>query len=166
MMGPLIVILWLTLVWMALWESFTLANLLGGLVIAVLVVLLVPLRSKVPRVGFRPLRAIKLLLYFIWKLLVASLIVSWEVVTPTDRTSPAVVSVPLDTPYPGIVTAVANMVSLTPGTLTVDVDRHHATLFIHVLHFKSAGATSGDVRTLERLTVEAFPLRQVGQVGA
>jgi multicomponent Na+:H+ antiporter subunit E len=164
-MSPLIVILWLTLVWMALWESFTWANLIGGLAIAVLAVLLVPLRSKAPRVGFRPLRAIRLLFYFVWKLLVASLIVSWEVVTPRDGTSPAVVSVRLDTPYPGVVTAVANMVSLTPGTLTVDVNRSDSTLFIHVLHFKSAEATSDDVRTLERLTVEAFPTRRAGGVG-
>lgn len=160
-MSPVIVILWLTLVWMALWEAFTWANLLGGLLIAVLAMLLVPLRSTAPRVGFRPFRAFKLLGYFVWKLLVASVIVSWEVVTPKDGTRPAVVSVRLDTGSPGVLTAVANMVSLTPGTLTVDVDRDESTLFIHVLHFQSSGVTSTDVRALERLTVEAFPIRQV-----
>jgi len=148
---------WLTVVWMALWESFTIANLIGGLAVAALVVGLIPPGHQVQPLGLRPLAAVKLGAFFLWKLVEASVLVAWEIATPGDRTHPAVVSVPLHTLSPGIVTSVANMVSLTPGTLTLEVDPDTMTLYIHVLHYQSAETTSKDVYQLERLTVAAFP---------
>lgn len=150
----------LTLVWMALWESFTLANLVGGLGVAVLAVHLVPLREVTVEVGFRPIPAAKLMLFFLWKLTEASLIVAWEVLTPTDRSSPAVIRVPLRTTSPGIATLVANMVSLTPGTLTLDIDPDSVALFIHVLHFESTAKAEAGVHQLERFALAAFPTRR------
>lgn len=157
MRRTIVTVAWLAVVWMALWGSFTIANLLGGLAVATLVVALRPLHHPARPLGFRPLAAVRLLMFFLWKLVEASALVAWEVATPGDRTRPAVVSVPLHTLSPGIVISVANMVSLTPGTLTLEVDRHTTTLFIHVLHYQSAETTSNDVYQLERLTLAAFP---------
>lgn len=157
MIRRLVIVAWLTLVWMALWESFTWGNLLTGLLIASLATFLVPLREGTPSLGFRPLAALGLGGFFLWKLAEASLIVAWEVATPKDHTSPAVVFIPLHTSSPGIVTAVANMVSLTPGTLTIEADRERSALYIHVLHFKAPDATRAQIYQLERLTMAAFP---------
>jgi multicomponent Na+:H+ antiporter subunit E len=151
---------WLTLVWMALWESFTFANLVGGLLVSFVVMVLMPLRRPGHQVGFRPLAALRLVAFFVWKLIQASVIVAWEVATPRDGTRPAVVSVPLTSRTPFITTAVANMVSLTPGTLTIEVAPEEMTIFIHVLHFRSKEATREDVRTLERLSLAAYPPTQ------
>lgn len=148
---------WLTVVWVALWESVTWANLAGGILAGIVAVVLVPPRPGTLVVGARPIAGLKLLFYFLWELAQASLAVAWEVITPGDRTSPAVITVSLDTRSEGIITAVANMISLTPGTLTIDVDPETKTLFIHVLHFVSEEATRADVNTLERLAVAAFP---------
>lgn len=148
---------WLALVWMSLWESFTPANLTGGIVAAILAMVLSPPRPNANRIGFRPFAGAKLLAVFAWKLIQASVIVAWEVATPGDNTRPAVISVPLHTDAAGIVAAVANMVSLTPGTLTIEVDPSTATLFIHVLHNRSYEATRAEVYQLERLTLAAFP---------
>jgi multicomponent Na+:H+ antiporter subunit E len=149
-------IVWLTLVWVALWESLTWANLAGGLLAGIVTVILVPPRPDTLVVS-RPLAGLKLLFYFLWKLVQASVAVAWEVATPGDRTNPAVITVPLHTDSEGIITSVANMVSLTPGTLTLDVDPDTRTLYIHVLHFISEETTRADVHTLERLAMAAFP---------
>lgn len=155
-MTRLFTFVWLILVWMALWESITLANLIAGAVAAAVATMLVPFRfNKSGRV--RPIAAVKLAGYFVWKLLEASVQVAWEIATPKDGTAPAVIHVPLQTNAPGIITAVANMVSLTPGTLTLEVDSSRPALFIHVLHFESSEQTTSEVRRLEQLTVEAFP---------
>lgn len=158
-MSRLVVVLWLTAVWVTLWESVSAANLLGGVAVAGIVVYLLPPRTPVSRVGFRPLAAIGLLFFFLWELIQASAEVAWEVATPRNRIRPAVVSVQLDTDVPGIITAVANMVSLTPGTITLEVDVDNRTLFIHVLHLKTVEDTRKSVRRLEEVTSRAFPTR-------
>ncbi len=157
MSRTLLVVVWLTVVWMALWEAFSVANLISGLVVALATVMLVPVKAKGDRIRFHPLAFVKLVVYFSWKLVQAAAIVAWEVITPRDHTRPAVMSVPLHTRSPGIATAVANMVSLTPGTLTIDVDPDTMTLFIHLLHHKSPEAIRAEVHHLESLTLAAFP---------
>lgn len=154
-----ILMLWLTTVWVTLWEAVTWANLLGGVIVSLVVITLLPPRSDGPDVGFRPFAALKLFAYFSWELVVASAIVAWEVVTPRIGINAAVVSVRLESDVPGIVTAVANMVSLTPGTVTLEIDDESSTLFIHVLHLKSVEQTRNSIWRLERLTVDAFPPR-------
>lgn len=158
-MRHLILLVWLTTVWVTLWESVTWANLLGGVIVSLVVITLLPPRSDRPDVGFRLIAALKLFSYFVWELVVASAIVAWEVVTPKIGINAAVVSVRLTSEVPGIVTAVANMVSLTPGTVTLEVDDENSTLFIHVLHLKSVELTRESISRLERLTLDAFPPR-------
>jgi multicomponent Na+:H+ antiporter subunit E len=152
-----VTLIWLTAVWVMLWESLTWANTLGGVVVAAVVAAMVPSHRVETRVGFRPLPALKLLGYFLWKLVEASAKLSWEIFTPRNRINAAVISVPLTSRVPGIVTGVANMVSLTPGTVTVDIDEETMTLFMHVLHLRSVEEERAAVLYLETLTLAAFP---------
>ena len=156
-MRLLVTMLWLVAVWVTLWESLSWANVLGGLVAASVVVTLLPPSLAKRHQSFRPIPALKLTLVFLWELVKASAFMAWEVVTPRNRIGAAVVSVRLSTDVAGVITAVANMVSLTPGTLTLDVDEQNQTIFIHVLHLKSVQATRDAVLNLERLTMAAFP---------
>lgn len=157
------IVAWLTVVWVTLWEALTWANVAGGLAVAIAALHLLPPREARTSVGFRPLAAAKLLLYFLWELLVASSQVIWEIITPQDHTRPAVVSVQTRSTVPGHITAVANMVSLTPGTLSLEIDHDTRTIYIHVLHLESVEQTRAAVSKLETLTLAAFPPR-VGPV--
>ncbi|CAN5785651.1 hypothetical protein BH23ACT5_BH23ACT5_08790 [soil metagenome] len=161
MMRRVVLLAWLTLVWVALWEDFTAANLVGGLLVALLVSALIPPRPPVAVHGFRLPAAIKLSIYFTWKLIEASATLAWEVVTPRNRVKPAVVAVTLRGRSPATATMVANMVSLTPGTLTLEVDEDTMTLCIHVLHLDTFDAARREVLKLETLAVDAFPVRQI-----
>lgn len=156
-MRRVFIIVWLTLVWVTLWEAVTWANVAGGLVIAFAVALLLPPREVRTSVGFRPLATTKLFLYFLWELLVASSQVIWEIITPQDHTRPAVVAVQTRSTVPGHIAAVANMISLTPGTLSLEVDHDTRTIYIHVLHLDSFEETRAAVSKLETLTLAAFP---------
>ena len=158
------IVLWLALVWVTLWESLTWANLTGGLLVALVVLYLLPPREVHASVGFRPLAAIRLLFYFLWELLVASVQVVWEIITPEDHTRPAVVSVQTRSTVPGHITAVANMISLTPGTLSLEIDHDTRTIYIHVLHLDSFETTQAAVSDLETRTLAAFPPK-VGETG-
>ncbi|MEX2280327.1 MAG: Na+/H+ antiporter subunit E [Acidimicrobiia bacterium] len=152
-----ITLTWLAAVWVMLWEAVTWANVAGGVVVAVLVVWMVPSHRQETAVGFRPLAAVRLVAYFLWKLIEASAKLTWEIFTPHNRINAAVISVPLTSRVAGIVTVVANMVSLTPGSVTIDIDPETMTLYIHVLHLRSVTEDRASVLYLESLTLAAFP---------
>lgn len=158
-MRRLAIAVWLTAVWVTLWEVVSWANLLGGIVVAFAVVSLLPPRGSGSRIGFRPVAVVRLLGYFLWELIDASALMAWEVITPRNRIRAAVVSVRLTSSVGGIMTSVANMVSLTPGTVTLEIDEANSTLYLHVLHLKSLEQTRQSVRRLESLTLQAFPPR-------
>ncbi len=152
-----VIVAWLTTVWVALWEEFTVANVVGGVGAAIVILLMLPPRQPGPVLGFRPVAAVWLLIFFSWKLVEASARLAWEVVTPRNKINAAIVAVPLATESHAIATMVANMVSLTPGTLTLEAREDPLTLFIHVLHLKSFEAERASVHQLERLCLRAFP---------
>jgi multicomponent Na+:H+ antiporter subunit E len=148
---------WLVVVWVALWGDLTLANVVGGVLVAGVVLALFP--SAGPRPGFtlRPWHALRFAAYFGVKLVEANAVVAWEVLTPSNASvREGVVAVPVTGASDAVVTVLANAISLTPGTLTLAVVREPATLIVHVLHLRSVEATRDDVHRLETLVLRAF----------
>jgi multicomponent Na+:H+ antiporter subunit E len=156
-----IVVLWLTAVWVALWGDVTFANVAGGAVVALAVTVLLPAtgdrgRATSERSTIRPLAALHFAGWFALKLVEANAVVAWEILTPRNLINEGVVAVPLHGCSDGLTTLVANCVSLTPGTLVLDVDRDPLVLYVHVLHLRSIADVRAEVQTLERLAIRAF----------
>ncbi len=126
-------IAWLTVVWVGLWGSPTAANVLGGLAVGAGVVALLPL-TRVPSQGLvRPLALLRFLGFFAFDLMRASARVAGQVLRPRTQLRQAVVAVPVRGASDRLLTLLANAISLTPGTLTLEVDRPRSTLYVHVL---------------------------------
>jgi multicomponent Na+:H+ antiporter subunit E len=153
----LVTIAWLTIVWTALWGSPTPANLAGGLVTALVVVRLFP-ASSVTRASpvFRPLAIVYFAGWFVVKLVEANLVMVREVLTPTDYSNPGVVAVPISRCSSAVATLIANAISLTPGTLTLDVRGEPKVLYIHVMHLDDPEEVRRRVHRLEALAIRAF----------
>lgn len=85
--------------------------------------------SKIPRlIGF--------LLYFLKELILANLRVAFDILTPKNYLNPGIVEVPLDVESNLEITLFANLVTLTPGTLSLDVSDDRKTLFVHVMYLE------------------------------
>ncbi|HVL50970.1 MAG TPA: Na+/H+ antiporter subunit E [Actinomycetota bacterium] len=147
---------WLLAVWLFLWEEVSFGNVLTGLAVATAVLLLFPPRRAERRGRFRPVAALKFLVYFHYKLVQASGIVAWEIVTPRNRINEGVVAVRIRHFSDALTTLLANAISLTPGTLTIEVDRDATTLYVHVLHLKGVEDVRREVQKLELMAVRAF----------
>jgi multicomponent Na+:H+ antiporter subunit E len=149
---------WLVAVWVALWESASVANLASGLAVGGLLLLAFPIRTTAPGTGrFRPVAAVRFLGYFLWKLLEANAIVAWEVITPSNAgVKEGIVAVPVTGASDAVVSILANAISLTPGTLTLEVERDPTVLYIHVLHLDTADKARRDVLRLELAVLRAF----------
>jgi multicomponent Na+:H+ antiporter subunit E len=152
-------VVWLTVVWVALWGDLSFANVLGGLVVALAVCLLFPLPRLRMRLHVRPLRLGLLILRFLGDVVVASAQVAWTTLQFHRRPRNAVIEVNLRVASDFVLTVVAEMVSLVPGSLVVEARRSTHTLFLHVLDAKDQAGVDrmrAQVLDLERRVVLAF----------
>ncbi|MER3396486.1 MAG: Na+/H+ antiporter subunit E [Acidimicrobiia bacterium] len=151
-----LILFWLTFVWAALWGSFSPPVLASGAIGAIAVLQLFS-RAVPPSIGrVRPVAILRFFSYFAYRLFVANLVVAWEVVTPKNRINQGVVAVPVEETTDWVITLLANAISLTPGTLSLEIRRDPPLLYIHVLHLKSVDEVRRDIKRLERLVLEAF----------
>jgi multicomponent Na+:H+ antiporter subunit E len=85
-------------------------------------------------------RILSLLIFFLKELIYSNLMVLWDVVTPTHISQPGIVELPLSAKSDLEIFLVANLISLTPGTLSLEIspDRRH--LYVHVMFLEDAAA--------------------------
>lgn len=115
--------------------------------------------------ALHPIRTIKLA--FAWERVVRTLVVellkaTWAtlraVYSPRGSVTPAILAVPLDEKSPLGITIFANMITLTPGTTTLDVseDQHH--LYVHALDAPDPEQAIRDMKSsLESRVKEVLP---------
>lgn len=156
-------VLWLTVLWVVLWRDLSIANVASGAAVGAVVELLHPDRRRgTGQHAVRPLALLSFLGYFAVKLVESNLVLAREVVTPTNQIRTGVIEVPLHQCSDLVVTLVANAVSLTPGTLTLEVRQLETpTLYVHVLHLHDVERARADVLELSRRAAAALPSREV-----
>lgn len=152
-------LVWLTVVWVALWGDLSLFNLVSGLLVALLVCLVFPLPPLRMHLRIRPLRLAWLVLRFLADVVMASIQVTWTTLRFDRQPRNAVIEVGLRTPSDFVLTMVAEMSSLVPGSLVVEARRSTHTLFLHVLEARDQAGVDRmrrDIYALERRVVLAF----------
>ena len=149
----------LSVTWAALTGSFTLSGLGTGFALG-----FVALWFTQPIFGggrspyfLRVWRVIRLFGYFLWELVTSSIQVAWDVLTPRHRAEPALVEMPLDVESDAEILLVTNLISLTPGTLSVDVSADRKTLLVHAMFARDPEALVADLKDgMERMVREVF----------
>ncbi len=145
----------LTAVWVALWSDLTAANLVSGVVVAGLIIAAFD-TWRPGRFVVRPVAVLKLAGYVGYQLAVSSLVVARTVVAPRRRIRTGIVAVPLRGCSDAVATLIADAITLTPGTLTLEVRRAPLTLYVHALDVRDPAVLQAEIRTLEVLAVKAF----------
>ncbi|MDJ0860394.1 MAG: Na+/H+ antiporter subunit E [Dinoroseobacter sp.] len=74
---------------------------------------------------------LNLAIYFLYELFVSSLRVAWDVLTPEMKARPTFIVMPLDAKSDVELMLTANIISLTPGTLSIDLNGDRSELLIH-----------------------------------
>lgn len=78
--------------------------------------------------------SVMLLAYFTWEVIAANLRVAYDVVTVKHFMRPGILAIPLEAETDLEITVLANMISLTPGTLSLDVSSDRKVLFVHAMY--------------------------------
>ena len=143
--------------WCALFGTFDLGHFVSGFFLAFAALSLSSPMHGQTAYFKRVLLTARLGAYFLYELAVSSLQVTWDVITPTHRSRPAIVAVPLDITEPLQITVLANLISLTPGTLSLDVSPDGTTLYVHDMFADDPDETRRMIKGgFERLVREAM----------
>ncbi len=145
-------IAWLTLVWVTLWGEITPMLVVGGVLVSVIMSIAFPLPPLHIETRIRPLKLLVLAAVFLVDVIKASLEVT-RVVLRRRPVRNAVVAVDLTSDSDFVLTGVAAMLSLVPGSVVVEARRSTHTLFLHVLDVD-------DVAAAEAFRAQALAVEQ------
>ncbi len=151
---------WLVAAWQALWRDPSVANVVGGALVAAALLALFPFPDAPGGLRPRPVAMLRLLWVFTTSVIKANLVVAWEVITPGSRVAEGIIGVELGHDHPMVTTVVNHAVNLSPGTFVVDVEDDPTVLYVHALHLDDPDELRAEVRRLGDLVVEAFGLER------
>ncbi|TWG99285.1 multicomponent Na+:H+ antiporter subunit E [Mesorhizobium sp. J18] len=147
----------LALAWAAVTGSFTLANIVFGFVLASAALYLI--RGQVGSLGYfrRAGHIVSLTLLFLYELIMSAWKVAVMVMTPKMDLKPGIFAYPLKVDRDFEITLLANLITLTPGTLSVDVSEDRRFLYVHAIDCSDPDQTRRDIAEgFERKIMEAF----------
>lgn len=133
-MNTLVTNILFAVVWALFFGGFTWLTVMSGLAVGYGILwLLQPLKGAKSSYFKRVWYWGKLIVLFLYELLVSSVQVLWDIVTPTHLSNPAIIEMPLDVKTDAGILLVTNLISLTPGTLSIDVSDDRKWLKLHVM---------------------------------
>ena len=145
----------LVLAWCVMWGDVSVANLVSGLI-----VVLVIGRLRVGPAVAGPVRLVPLV-QFAWFVLVDLVVstgaVAREILTPTDFTEEAIIAVAVPTSARRHLLLLLVAITVTPGTAVVDTDGERGTLYLHLLHCDRRAAVTAHIDRLAALAGAALP---------
>lgn len=130
--GALPRLVWLWLLWLVLWGSVSPVVLVGGLLVSAAVTFAFPLPALSSHVTVRPVALLWLVGHLLVDLVTSAGTVARAAVR-RNRPTRAVVEVPLLTDNDVLITVVAQVTTMMPGTLVLEIDRRRRRLYVHAL---------------------------------
>lgn len=143
--------------WAAMIGSFSETTLLSGFVVGFAALYLT--RPLYPQTAYfsRLFGVTFFLLYFLKELFVSSIRVAQDVLRPRLKSRPGIVALPLDARTDAEIMLLANIISLTPGTLSLDVSPDRGTLYVHAMFADDPDTVREEIKSgLERRLLEAM----------
>lgn len=147
----------LALAWTAVTGSFTLLNVVFGFLLAAMALYII--REQVGSLGYfvRARRVVSLAILFVYELVLSSWRVATIVVRPNMDLRPGIFAYPLKVDRDFEITLLANLITLTPGTLAVEVSEDRRYLYVHALDCRDPDQIRRDIAEgFERKILEAF----------
>lgn len=147
----------LALAWVALTGQFTASNLAIGFGLGYLILWLTRRSDERPVYFHKFWLAIRFAGFFLTDLLLANLRMAYYVLKPRYDMRPGVVAVPLELTSDLQITLLANLLTLTPGTLSLDISDDRSELYVHAIHIESVETFQAEIKNgFERRIKELF----------
>lgn len=151
----------LVVIWILLWGEASLANLLSGIALATVVLVAFPGDQPDDETRYRLHvgNFLRLVGYMLAQLVRSNALLTHEVLSVRPALRTAVIALELQTKSPALITTMANLIALNPGTIVIEIDEPGNVLYIHIFFLHDLEAVRKDVEKLQRLVIGAFSAR-------
>ena len=148
--------LFLTLIWAGLLGSIDAWTLISGFFVSYAFLWVIYHKREDARGYFtKPPKVFAFFLYYLWELLKSNVIIAADILTPTHYMKPGVVAIPIKAKTDLEITLLANLITMTPGTLSLDISEDRKILYIHAMYIHDIDALRADITdNLERRVLE------------
>lgn len=147
----------LAFTWMFLNGDLDFLNFVEGFVIGFIILWMSTHTETSKQYFIKSYKTLSFSIYFIYELIIANLRVAYDVITPRHRMNPAIIAVPLDLKSEMGITMLANVITLTPGTLSLDVSSDKKFLYVHAAYVKDKSEFINEIKNgFEKKLLEIF----------
>lgn len=154
----MIALMWnllLALIWVVLTGTFSGYNFLVGFLLGYTSLSILQRHITILNGYSRRLpNLVRFIFFFFKELIKANFKVAFDVITPIWYMKPGVIALPLEARTDMEITLVANLISLTPGTLSLDVSDDRRVLFIHAMFMENEEELRAELKEMERRALE------------
>jgi len=161
--SKIFVFIFSAIVWFALTGAANYQEIILGIVIAILISLVAGQFLITTEKSRHPIRRffffILYIFKFVWEMIKANIEVAYLVIHPLVPIKPGIVKIKTKLTKDSSITVLSNSITLTPGTLTVDVNKDKQELYVHWIKVKSTDideATKEVAHRFEKLLTEVF----------
>ena len=95
----------------------------------------------------RIFHAIEFSFVYLWEVIKTNMMVAYDVLTPTHRMHPAMIEVDVKGLSDRELLVYSNLITMTPGTLSVDVSEDQEKLLVHAMYSKDPDALTEEINT-------------------
>ncbi|MGC1482087.1 MAG: Na+/H+ antiporter subunit E [Chthoniobacterales bacterium] len=147
----------LALVWAGLLGSFDLWTLGSGFLLGYAALFVVYRGEKDVRYFEKPARIVTFTAYYLVEILRSNFTVALDILTPTHGMKPGIIAIPLEAKTDFEITLLANLITMTPGTLSLDLSEDRSTLYVHAMYIHDPEKIRASIKDdLERRVLEVF----------
>jgi len=93
--------------------------------------------------------ALDFLVFYLVKLISANLQIAYDILTPRMHTSPGFIRIPLHIRSDTGLLLFSNLLSMTPGTLTMDIDSERRSILVHVLYSEDEQKIRSEIQLIQ-----------------
>ncbi|MCH7408617.1 Na+/H+ antiporter subunit E [Belliella sp. DSM 111904] len=145
----------LSLIWVAITGAFTVENFLFGFALSFFLLWVSATDRRDNKYFNRIPKLVSFVFFFLYELVKANVQVAYDVITPRHYMEPGIVKIPLDAESDLEITLLANLITLTPGTLSLDVSEDRKVLYVHAMYVKDKEAFIASIKNgFERKLLE------------
>jgi multicomponent Na+:H+ antiporter subunit E len=139
--------LMLTFVWVALTGKFVVENFVFGFALSFFLLWSITREKEGLKYFERIPKVVSFVFYFLYELLKANIQVAYDVITPRFFMKPGIIKIPLSAQTDLEISLLANMISLTPGSLSLDVSDDKKVLYVHGMYISNKEKYISHIKT-------------------
>ena len=133
-------------IWLLMRGDASPGNFFVGLLLAFILIFFLRRTYGQERAFRRWWDIVRFIFHFSWELIIANFQVLRIVLSPRLHIRPGIIAFKTECKTPLSITSLANSITLTPGTLSVDISEDDSTIFVHTLDFDDSDNVRASIR--------------------